>query len=462
MDTLAPLYTRHVPSLVRVRQLTRPSEGATPSFERYRRVGLTAGSTAVARVISIIGTLVTVPLALHHLGRDVYGLWLAITSLTALTGIADLGVGNGLVNAVAAANARADRNEIRRQTASAGAALTAAALVIGAVFALVYGRIDWAALFNVSTADAARSAGPAVAVFAVCLLAMLPLSLVQRIQLGLQEGYVAGLWTAAAAAVGLVGVVVGILAGASLPWLVLAQSGAPAVLALANGIVLYRRKPWLRARLHDVTLPAATALARAGGLFFVIQVAIAVAYESDAIIVSQILGADAVPSYAVPMRLFAFAPVALGLVLTPLWPAYRDASVRGDDAWVRTALRRSLLLAAAVNIPFTIVLVAAGRPIIRAWAGDVVTPSALLLAALACWALLNTIGGPLAVLLNGLGAIKFQAICAAAMMVANVGISIALTHALGVSGVVWGTVIAQLLFIFVPSAIVVPRLLRPA
>lgn len=450
-----------MPTIARVLALARAADDGDLSRERYRRVGLTAGSTALARAISVASTLAIVPLALHHLGRDVYGLWLAITSVTVLSGIADLGLGNGLVNAIASAAARKDEREMRRQVASAGLVLLAIALTLGGAFAAAYGSVDWAALFNVSTPAAVGEAGPAVAVFVACLLALLPLTIVQRVQLGLQEAYVAGLWTAAGALAGFVGVVVAILAGAELRWIVLAQCGAPAVAALANGLALFLgSKRWLWPRRGDFALTAARALARAGGFFFVIQIAIAVAYESDALIVARILGTRAVPSYSVPMKLFAFAPMALGLVLAPLWPAYRDAAVRGDMPWIRSTLRRSLLLGVAVNLPAALALLLAGRWIVHVWVGDSVTPSTLLLAALTCWALLNAVGGPLAMLLNGLDAIGFQAACATAMMIANLGISIALTQALGVSGVVWGTVIAQLVFIFAPSAIAVPRLLR--
>jgi O-antigen/teichoic acid export membrane protein len=449
-------------------QLVRaePGDSSTASgrsHERYRRIVLTTLVSGGARVVSVASTLVVVPVALHYLGKDSYGLWLTITSVTALMGIADLGVGNGLVNVVAEAWATGDLERLRRQVASGTAMLVLVAAGLGAIFAAVYPFVDWAAVFNVSTPTARAAAAPAVAAFVVCLLVNLPLSLVQRVQFGFQEGYVAGAWTAAGALLGLVGVLVGVAAGASLPWLVVAQSGAPPAAALVNGLVWFARtKRWLVPRLRDVTVRAAVTLARSGGLFFLIQIAIAVAYESDALVVSRILGADSVPQYSVPMRLFAFAPMALGLLLAPLWPAYRDAAVRGDAAWVRTTVRRSLIVAAAVNVPPTIVLLFAGRPIVHLWVGESITPSTLLLFALAAWAALNSVGAPLAMLLNGLGAIRFQAICAALMMVANLGVSIGLTYAVGVSGVVWGTVSTQLVLIIAPSVWLARRLLRDA
>jgi hypothetical protein len=73
---------------------------------------------------------------------------------------------------------------------------------------------------------------------------------------------------------------------------------------------------------------------------------------------------------------------------------------------------------------------------------------------------LNSLGGPLAMFLNGVGAIRWQACSASAMAVANLGLSIWLAREVGVAGVVIGTVAAQLAFIFLPYLFYIPRLLR--
>jgi Na+-driven multidrug efflux pump len=79
---------------------------------------------------------------------------------------------------------------------------------------------------------------------------------------------------------------------------------------------------------------------------------------------------------------------------------------------------------------------------------------------LGLWLAMNTFNGPLAMLLNGAGAMGFQAICAILMAVGNVTISVFLVYRIGVSGAVWGSLIAQAVFILLPSAWYVPRLLR--
>ena len=63
-------------------------------------------------------------------------------------------------------------------------------------------------------------------------------------------------------------------------------------------------------------------------------------------------------------KLFAIAPVFLSFVLAPLWPAYGEACARGDSAWVRRTLIRSIVLGAITVIPPAILLVIFGKPIV--------------------------------------------------------------------------------------------------
>jgi hypothetical protein len=68
--------------------------------------------------------------------------------------------------------------------------------------------------------------------------------------------------------------------------------------------------------------------------------------------------------------------------------------------------------------------------------------------------------------LNGASVLGPQVIGAVVMMLANLGLSIALARAVGVSGVVWGTVAAQIVFFLLPAIVYTRRSLsvvdRPA
>ena len=60
---------------------------------------------------------------------------------------------------------------------------------------------------------------------------------------------------------------------------------------------------------------------------------------------------------------------------------------------------------------------------------------------------------------NGTKVDKFQVICAMLMASANLTFSIILAHLIGLPGVIFGTVAAQLLFILIPYILYIPRLL---
>ena len=129
--------------------------------------------------------------------------------------------------------------------------------------------------------------------------------------------------------------------------------------------------------------------------------------------------------------------------MTPLWPAFSESLARGDAQWAKATLRRAVVLAASLAVPAAVVLALGAQPFIRWWVGEEFVPPASLVIGLAVWVTLVAVQAPAAMLLNGAGVIKFQVVAASVMAVTNLVLSIGLAHAIGVSGPVWGSVIAH-------------------
>jgi O-antigen/teichoic acid export membrane protein len=234
---------------------------------------------------------------------------------------------------------------------------------------------------------------------------------------------------------------------------VLALGAGSVVALLSNAAVLVRGRPWLAPRLRLATPAAVRRMMRLGLMFFILAVAISVAYQTDNIVIARTLGPAQVTQYAVAMKLFMVVPLILSFALTPLWPAYGEALARQDIAWVRRTLIRSFAISATLGALMSAVLIAFGVPILHAWAGNAINPTTPLVLALSAWALVQCLTGPIAMYLNGANAIGFQAVCATIMMVANLLLSIALTRTIGISGPAWGSVIAQVVFVLLPCGI---------
>lgn len=399
-------------------------------------------ASAMARLVSIVTALVSIPLTLHYLGSERYGMWLTISSLIAVLSFADLGMGNGLLNRIAAAHGRNDRPSIQRYVSSGFAVLTVISLLIILAFVSFYALIPWPRFFNVQDHLARYEAGPSVAVFTICFALSIPATIVQKIQAGLQESFIASSWQCVGSIVALAGVVTVTKLEMGLPWIVLAFMGGPLVAALSNSLVFYiRSAPDIAPRPKAFSTEAAVQTGQTGLLFLLLQIVVAAAYSSDSLVISHILGPAAVPQYAVPERMFSIVSQLIATVLTPLWPAYGEAISRSDHDWVKQTFFRSLTFSVCLAGAVSGLVALAGPTLLRVWVGSTIQVTPLLLVGFALWKTLEAGGNSVAMFLNGAHVVRFQVITAAVMGVVVLVLKIVLVGSLGVAGSVWATII---------------------
>jgi O-antigen/teichoic acid export membrane protein len=433
---------------------------AERSKDRYRRALLTTIAAVGARGLSVLIMLAMVPLVLDYLGSERFGLWIMIISLLMLLAFTDLGIASGLINAVAEAHGKDDIEATKRHVSSAFFMLAGVAIALGVLFGVSYPFVAWADALSATSPEARAEVGSAIAVLVGCFLVSMPLSVVERTQAGIQEGYVTGIWAGLGSLMSLGGILLAIELEAGLPWLVAVAAGAPVVAMALNGLRLFGwKRPWLRPRWSYVTRESSRHILRLGFLFFVLQLSVAMAFTSDNIVAGKVLGAEAVTQYAVPFRLFSIVPALLSLIYLPLWPAYGEAIARGDTGWARKTLVRSLLFGLALTISTSALLVAFGSRIIELWVGGKVVPSFALLLGLGVWSVVGTAGTAVAMFLNGANVIRFQVIVAVVMAPAALATKIALADMIGVPGIIWGTIIAYCVLAALPIALYVPRVM---
>jgi O-antigen/teichoic acid export membrane protein len=411
--------------------------------------------------VSLGTLLLTIPLALDYLGPARYGVVATITALTSMLVFADFGLGNGLMNLVAGAAGRANEAAARRSISSAFFMLTAIALALAVPFVLLYRFVPWVEFMGVHGQRESAEVSAAIAVFLASVLINLPLGIVHRVQLALQQGFVNNLWNGVGSLAALLGVFLAVRLDAGLPWIVAALVGAPIVSNSLNWLSLFVvRSPHLRPRWVHASIAEGRQLARIGSLFFVLQLAVAFAYQSDVVVATAVIGPEGATTYTVPFRLFMIAPTIVSMVLLPLWPAYSEAIARGDISWVKRTLRLSLIVSLILTGTASIVLVIIGPVLIHAWVGGSVTTTFPLLLGMGTWAVLNNASTAVSMLLNGASVIRFQVFTALAMALSSPVASILLGMNFGVAGIIWGTVLAHLLCSGIPTLLFLPGFLR--
>jgi O-antigen/teichoic acid export membrane protein len=359
----------------RLRALLTPSS-ADAGRERYRRAGLTASTSYIAKALTVLMGFVSVPLTIDYLGAERYGVWLTISSLLLWVALTDFGLaGHALVNVLSEAAGNDDRETARRYAASAFWALVAIALIIGVGFMAAFHSIPWRTVFRVSNATSTEELETTCALVLTLFVINLPLGLLRSLYNAHQDGYLANIWGIASGIVSLLGLIIVTRFHGGLPQLVIAISGLPAVVLLANTYHAFvRRYPWLAPAPSAVRWNCVRRLLKLGGKYMIMQLAALGIYQSQAMIITQMISPSQVVIFVVTYKIVALPMELVYMGTVPFMSAFGEAKARHDWKWIRSAYRNASFASIALGLPLAAALALVAKPLILVWAGAAAVP----------------------------------------------------------------------------------------
>jgi O-antigen/teichoic acid export membrane protein len=411
----------------KLRKVTGPTAAQSGSAkdrgqERIRRALLASLTAAFNRFIGLIAALISVPLTLKYLEPEAYGVWLALSGISAMLTFADLGMGNGLLNAVATAFGSDDRPAMKRAVASAFFMLLGICVAGSAV---AFMSIHWLPIsqwLGVHSESTKEQVFPAILILVSCFALNLPLDVVQRVQAGLQCSFQSNIWRGAGNAASLIALLVFMYAQLGLPWLVLALYGVPLLLTTANFVSFFcweRRD--LRPTLGWFDFNLSKRMIREGVLFLIAQTGSSTLTAAPVLFSANLFGAQAAAEVGITQRLFLIPYALCEFFWAPLWPAYGEAWSRGDYDWIRKTIQRTTVWIVLGMAAMTFPLSAAAPVLIRQWSGAHIEIGTSLGFATGFLMLVRVARGILSMPVNGCGFIKKSAVLfgVAALVICN-------------------------------------------
>ncbi len=403
-----------------------------------------------SKVLAIACSLIAVPIALDYLGKEQYGLWATVTSLVGMLVFADLGVGNGLMNAVAAANGRDDPQGVRRAVASGVSAVAITAALLLALFLLSWPFVNWNVALAVPADASGAQAGFAVLALIVVFTLNMPVSTVQKVQYGMQQGRWVSVSQGLAALIGLTLTLAVVHLDLGVVGMVCCFTVAALVADAVLGGLFFRRHAAIAPGRADWNREQTVKLMKTGLSFLFLQLGVSLCYASDNLVIAQVLGHEAVAEYSIHQKLFSPLTFMAGLALMPLWSAFGDASARGDMRWIK----KTLLVTSSLMLGFGLVggglLYASADWLMLHWLKGRITADLSLCLALLLWASVDLTGRGIAMFLNGAGLLKQQMVIVALFVPLCIGLKLLLARQYGLQGIVFGTMLAWLL-VHVPA-----------
>jgi O-antigen/teichoic acid export membrane protein len=299
-------------------------------------------------------------------------------------------------------------------------------------------------VFHVSSAVPASELNRACAYSLIFFLIGFPLSMVSSVYGAYQDGFLANIWNIAGSLLALISLIVVAQMEGGLPQLVLAISATRALVGFANVYYMFfRRYPWLLPRPSAVRLSSIKRLLSLGGNYMITQLAGLGIYQSQPMIITQILGPSYVVIFVVAQKIVTLPNDLVFMATAPFISAYGEAKARADWGWIHRAFKNSLAASLAFGVPLTIVIALTAKPLIRIWAGQAAVPTVPVILWLSVYTLICV--GMLSVgqLLCGLGRADILAYSLSLCALCTIGLGVVFARWWGVGGVAFAMAISK-------------------
>jgi O-antigen/teichoic acid export membrane protein len=340
------------------------------SKERYRKIVLNAFTNILARGAGIVVGVVTIPLVLHSVGKDVYAFWFAITSFVTWVSLFDFGLINGLVNAISEAYGKDDKKASRGYVSTSFFLLTGLVVVGIVILIAVMPFVAWDTVFGVNGLIDSQMVRWCVWAAILPVLLSMPLSVVRQVYTGYQRTYFSNFFLLAGSLFTLGGMFVAIKLNVSLPWLILIYGGGNLIFVFINFMYLVLHEmPWLMPSLAYFSPGAIKRLLNTSVPLFLYQIGALLVNNSQPLIMMHRSTTATVADYSVIMRLYVVLSGLMVWSTNSFVPSFREAHERGDYAWLRLSFKRMLFLRLALAGMASVLFLGLGNWLLGLWLG---------------------------------------------------------------------------------------------
>mgnify|MGYP001942265109 CR=1 FL=1 len=377
---------------------------------RNSRLLFSIGTSVLAKFIAIGSTLITIPLTLNYLGVESFGVWMVISGVVGFMAFSDLGIGMGLQNALSKACGLDDLISPKYYIANAYLILIGlSSLLVLLLFAL-FAVLPVEELFKIVDQSRLSDAVKALKYSVLAFLLGIPIALIQRILGGLQKTYVANNVVLLGSLLSLLAILLAVYFDLGLVGLSVLFVLSPIATLLLYSLYFFYKNPEYRPKISNLSRKHISPIVSAGGWTVFVQIIYTAKMNIPTMSISASLGLLAVAEYSVAQKLTGLAATMIGMALQPLWVVYGEAYHRGDREWVESTLKKSLKLVILLTVLAAIAFQFVGQPLIALWLGGEVLPSKILIGCFSLWMIASTINICFAMLLNGTGNFRNQAI----------------------------------------------------
>jgi len=417
----------------------------TKGHERSVRAKKNIVSSLVIKGISISISFITLPITLSYVDSSSYGIWLTLSSIVGWFVFFDVGLTQGLRNKFAEAKTREDINLARIYVSTTYAILLIIFISVWILFLIANRFLNWSAILKVPEIMRPEVTTLAIIVFTYFCLSFV-LRIITTVLLADQKPAISSLLDLTGHILSLLFIMILVkTTKGSLVLLGVALCVSPLLVMLAANLIFFSTKyRKYRPAISQVKFSNARDLFNLGLIFFIIQIAGVIQYQTANIIIARNFGTADVTAYNVVYKYFGILYMVFNIFLTPFWSASTEAYQKNDIKWIKNGIKRYNQLGILMLIG-TMLMLVFSTPFYQIWLdGKVIVPFTLSFWGFVYYNIM-IFGGKYVQFLNGISALRIQFITSIISPVLYIGIVLLLIKVLnmGVYSIFIGAIIAS-------------------
>lgn len=391
------------------------------------------------RGLSIIISLLLVPMTIHYINPTRYGIWLTLSSIIGWFSFFDIGFGNGLRNRLAEAIAKKQHELARSYVSTTYAILSIIMGIILTLFLIINPLLDWTKILNTPNEMRNELSILALVVFVFFCLQFV-FQLITTVLTADQK-------PAIASAVNLIGSILSLIiifiltktTDGSLILLGLTLAVVPVIVLIVSSVWFYNWKYRIYApSFKHIKFVYTKDLMSLGLNFFIIQIAAIVLFQANNIIITQLFGPEQVTPYNIAFKYFSITTMLYAIFMTPMWSAFTDAWVKGDIPWIKKIIKKMRLFWIVMAV-LTILMLFVSHFAYNLWIGSSVKIPFILSCGMALNVIIIGWNYIYVQFINGVGKLKLQLLSGIFGAVITIPLAIYFGKIWGLAGIVFSS-----------------------
>ena len=293
------------------------------------------------RGTSIAISVVLVPITINYVNVSQYGVWLTISSIVVWFSFFDIGLTQGLRNKFAEAVAKGDTQLARIYVSTTYAILTIICGSLWCIFLFANQFLNWTHILKIS-----GNMEPEVSILALIVFTYFCLQFVLRV---ITTVLTANQQPAIESLISLLGQILSLIfililvktTEGSLIKLGIALCLSPVLVLIGASIFFFRGSyKKYRPSITKVKFSYAKGLFKVGVIFFIIQIAGIVQFQTANIIIARNFTTADVTSYNIVYKYFGVLDMIFAIFVTPFWSASTEAYFKNDIQWIKQGIKK--------------------------------------------------------------------------------------------------------------------------